>query len=236
YYLTADQWQKHLNPDDPVYIQRREARLAANKALKAKGAVEEAPFNPLPVHVLATLIKRGMAIKPVAWKSLEHHKERLPVSLLGKLKERMETSGTECPDEVKESLSQYLENLQSRETEASESVSETELQNVNLPDDKREKQAFGNLWLKLEQTEVFSTEILNLLDDYGDEMELMHTVTVLKKAKIDIDNHILEGWRQRACSEIKRLKRQDPLLSEVDPDVYQSCQELELFDGCGSIF
>ncbi len=236
YYLTADQWQKHLNPDDPVYIQRREARLDANKALKAKDAVEVAPFNPLPVHVLATLIKRGMAIKPVAWKSLDHHKERLPESLLGKLKERMETSGTECPDEVKESLFRYLENVQSREAEASEPVSEPEPQNVNPPDDKQEKKAFGSLWLKLDQTEVFSTEILNLLDDYGDEMELMHTVTVLKKAKIDIDNRILEGWRQRACSKIERLKRRDPLLLDIAEDVYQSCQELELLDGCGSIF
>ncbi|WP_257282379.1 hypothetical protein [Endozoicomonas sp. ISHI1] len=236
YYLTAEDWQKRLNPGDPVYIQRHEARLAENKTLKAKGAVEAAPFNPLPVHVLATLIKRGVAIKPVAWRSLDHHKERLPESLLGKLKERMETSGTECPDEVKESLSQYLENVQSRETEASEPVSEPEPQSVNPPGDKREKQPFGSLWSKLNQAEVFSTEILTLLDEYWDEMELMHIVTVLKKAKINISDHILEGWIQRAFSEIKRLKRLDPLLLEIDSDVYQSCQELELLDGCGSIF
>ncbi|WP_257255434.1 MULTISPECIES: hypothetical protein, partial [unclassified Endozoicomonas] len=83
---------------------------------------------------------------------------------------------------------------------------------------------------------VFDIEILTLLDGYRDEMELMHIVTVLKKAKIDISDHILEGWRQQACSEIKRLKSREPLLSVVDPDVYQSCQELELLDECGSIF
>uniref|UniRef100_UPI0021490589 hypothetical protein n=1 Tax=Endozoicomonas sp. ISHI1 TaxID=2825882 RepID=UPI0021490589 len=226
YYLTAEQWQKRLNPHNPIYIQRHEARLTAGKALKAKGTVEAAPFNPLPVHVLVTLIKTGMAIKPVAWKSLDHHKERLPESLLGKLKERMETSGTECPDEIKESLSQYLDHVQSSSAEACELDS----QSVNPPDDKREKQAFGRLWLKLNQSEVFCIEIMTLLDEYRDEMELRHIVATLKKAKVDIPNHILEGWRQLASSEIKRLKMQDPLLSEIDPDVYQSCQELELLD------
>ncbi|WP_257282017.1 hypothetical protein [Endozoicomonas sp. ISHI1] len=234
YYLTADQWQKRLNPDDPVCIQRHEARLAANKALNAKGAIETAAFSPLPVHVLATLIKRGMAIKPIVWKSLDHHKEKLPESLLGKLKERIEVSGTECPDEVKESLSQYLDSVQSGAAEACEPISEPEPQSVNPTDEKSEKQAFGSLWLKLNQTEVFGTEILTLLDEYKDEMELIHIVTVLKKAKINISDHILEGWIQRAFSEIKRLKMLDPLLSEVDPDVYESCQELDLLDGSGS--
>ncbi|WP_448218015.1 hypothetical protein [Endozoicomonas sp. 2B-B] len=158
YYVTADQWQRRLNSDDPVYIQRRKARLTANGEPGANGAVEAASFNPLPVHILAIL------------------------------------------------------------------------------DDKREKQAFASLWLKLNQTEIFGTEILNLLEEYENEIELMHTVTLLKKAKIDSATHILEVWRQRACSKIERLKKQDPLLSDVDPDVYQSCQELELLDGCGSIF
>ncbi|WOG29254.1 hypothetical protein [Endozoicomonas sp. 8E] len=158
YYLTADQWQERLNSDDPVYIQRRKARLAANVELRAKGVVEAAPFNPIPGHILAIL------------------------------------------------------------------------------DDKREKPAFASLWLKLNQTEIFGTEILNLLEEYESEMELMHTVALLKKAQIDSATHILEEWRQRACSEIEQLKKQDPLLSDVDPDVYQGCQELELLDGCGSIF
>ncbi|WP_257253552.1 hypothetical protein, partial [Endozoicomonas sp. SESOKO3] len=69
-----------------------------------------------------------------------------------------------------------------------------------------------------------------------DEMELMHIVTILKKAKIDIADHTMAEWRQRACSEIKQLRRRDPLLSEVNPDVYQGCQELELLDRCGGIF
>ncbi|WP_257282331.1 hypothetical protein [Endozoicomonas sp. ISHI1] len=236
YYLTADQWQKHLSPDDPVYIQRREARPDGNREPGAKGAVEPAPFKPLPIYVLANIIKTGMAIKSLVWKSLDHHKKRLPESLLGKLKERMETSGTECPDEVKESLSQYLENVRSREIEASEPVSEPEPQNVNPPNDKQEKQVFGSLWLKLNQTEVFGTEILTLLDEYKDEMELMHIVTVLKKAKINISDHILEGWIQRAFSKIKRLKKRDPSVLNFAEDVYQSCQELDLLDECGSIF
>ncbi|WP_422492187.1 hypothetical protein [Endozoicomonas sp. ALD068] len=121
---------------------------------------------------------------------------------------------------------QKLDNVQSRQAEACQAENELEPQ----------KQAFGSLWLKLNQTEIFGTEILNLLEEYESEMELMHTVTLLKKAKIDTDNCILEEWRQRACSKIEQLKKQDPLLSDVDPDVYQGCQELELLDGCGSIF
>ncbi|WP_422452479.1 hypothetical protein [Endozoicomonas sp. ALC066] len=121
---------------------------------------------------------------------------------------------------------QKLDNVQSRQAEACQPENELEPQ----------KQAFGSLWLKLNQTEIFGTEILNLLEEYESEMELMHTVTLLKKAKIDTDNCILEEWRQRACNKIEQLKKQDPLLSDVDPDVYQGCQELELLDGCGSIF
>ncbi len=121
---------------------------------------------------------------------------------------------------------QKLNNVQSRQAEACQVENELEPQ----------KQAFGSLWLKLNQTEIFGTEILNLLEEYENEMELMHTVTLLKKARIDTDNCILEEWRQRACNKIEQLKKQDPLLSDVDPDVYQSCQELELLDGCGSIF
>ncbi|WP_422134996.1 hypothetical protein [Endozoicomonas sp. ALD040] len=121
---------------------------------------------------------------------------------------------------------QKLDNVQSRQAEACQSANELEPQ----------KQAFGSLWLKLNQTEIFGSEILNLLDEYESEMELMHTVTLLKKAKIDSATHILEAWRQRACNKIEQLKKQDPLLSDVDPDVYQGCQELELLDGCGSIF
>ncbi len=121
---------------------------------------------------------------------------------------------------------QKLDNVQFRQAEACQVENELEPQ----------KQAFGSLWLKLNQTEVFGTEILNLLEEYESEMELMHTVTLLKKAKIDTDDCILEEWRQRACRKIEQLKRQDPLLSDVDPDVYQGCQELELLDGCGSIF
>ncbi|WP_422452481.1 hypothetical protein [Endozoicomonas sp. ALC066] len=121
---------------------------------------------------------------------------------------------------------QKLDNVQSRQAEACQPENELEPQ----------KQAFGSLWLKLNQTEIFGSEILNLLEEYESEMELMHTVTLLKKAKIDTATHILEVWRQRACNKIEQLKKQDPLLSDVDPDVYQSCQELELLDGCGSIF
>ncbi len=121
---------------------------------------------------------------------------------------------------------QKLNNVQSRQAEACQPENELEPQ----------KQTFGSLWLKLNQTEIFGSEILNLLEEYESEMELMHTVTLLKKARIDTDNCILEEWRQRACSKIEQLKKQDPLLSDVDPDVYQSCQELELLDGCGSVF
>ncbi|WOG30270.1 hypothetical protein [Endozoicomonas sp. 8E] len=121
---------------------------------------------------------------------------------------------------------QKLDNVQSRQAEVCQPENELEPQ----------KQAFGSLWLKLNQTEIFGSEILNLLEEYESEMELMHTVTLLKKARIDTDNCILEEWRQRACSKIEQLKKQDPLLSDVAPDVYQGCQELELLDGCGSIF
>ncbi len=121
---------------------------------------------------------------------------------------------------------QKLDNVQSRQAEACQPENELEPQ----------KQAFGSLWLKLNQTEIFGTEILNLLEEYESEMELMHTVTLLKKAKIDTATHILEAWRQRACNKIEQLKKQDPLLSDVAPDVYQGCLELELLDGCGSIF
>ncbi len=121
---------------------------------------------------------------------------------------------------------QKLDNVQSRQAEACQAENELETQ----------KQAFGSLWLKLNQTEIFGSEILNLLEEYESEMELMHTVTLLKKAKIDTAIYILEVWRQRTCNKIEQLKKQDPLLSDVDPDVYQSCQELELLDGCGSIF
>ncbi len=230
YYLTADEWQKRLKPDCPVYIQRRKAKLAANRELRAEGALTAAPFNPIPVHVLILLVRRGMTIKPITWRSLDHHKERLPAPLFCQLREKVEASGSECPDEIKESLSQYLDNIQPGDAEACDTVSETEAQSINLPDSKREKQAFDSLWSKLNQTEIFGTEILNLLDEYGDEMELTHTVTVLKKAKIDIADHILEGWRQRACSKIEQLKKRDTLLSDVAPDVYQNCQELELLD------
>ncbi len=121
---------------------------------------------------------------------------------------------------------QKLDNVESRQAEACQPENELEPQ----------KQAFGSLWLKLNQREIFGSEILNLLEEYESEMELMHTVTLLKKAKIDSATHILEEWRQRACNKIEQLKKQDPLLSDVDPDVYQGCQELELLDGCGSIF
>lgn len=76
--LTADEWQKRLKPDCPVYIQRRKAKLAANRELRAEGALTAAPFNPIPVHVLILLVRRGMTIKPITWRSLDHHKERLP--------------------------------------------------------------------------------------------------------------------------------------------------------------
>ncbi|WP_257282330.1 hypothetical protein [Endozoicomonas sp. ISHI1] len=230
YHLTAVQWQRRSQPDEPVRIQRREARSVENSEPGAKDAIEAAPFRPLPVYVLTTLISSQIAINSFVWKSLDQHKERLPESLLGKLRERIEASVTECPDEIKESLFQHLDNIQFRRAEASEPVNETELQSLNSLVEKNEIQAFSRLWLKLNQTEVFGTEILTLLDEYRDEMELMHAVTVLKKAKIDIADDMLEKWRQRAFSKIKRLKRQDPLLSEIDPDVYQSCQELELLD------
>ncbi|WP_257282328.1 hypothetical protein [Endozoicomonas sp. ISHI1] len=236
YYLTAEQWQRRLKPDDLVHTHGRETRLVANREPGAKGALEAAPFKPLPVYVLATLINKEMAIKSFVWRSIDQYKERLPESLLGKLRERIEASGTECPEEIKESLSQYLDNVQSGRAGAYGPFSEPETQSISATGDKREKQAFHSLWLKLNQTEVFGTEILTLLDEYGDEMELMHTVTVLKKAKIDTANHILERWRQRACSEIKRSISRDPLLSDISPDVYQSCQELELLDGCESTF
>ncbi|WP_422476241.1 hypothetical protein [Endozoicomonas sp. ALB032] len=121
---------------------------------------------------------------------------------------------------------QKLDNVQSRQAEACQPENELE----------PKKQAFGSLWLKLNQAKIFGTEILHLLEEYESEMELMHTVTLLKKAKIDSDIRTLEEWRQRACSKIEQLKKQDPLLSDIDPDVYEGCQELELLDGCGSIF
>ncbi len=121
---------------------------------------------------------------------------------------------------------QKQDNVQFRQAEACQVENELEPQ----------KQAFGSLWLKLNQTEVFGSEILNLLEEYESEMELMHTVTLLKKAKIDTATHILEAWRQRACNKIEQLKKQDPLLSDVAPDVYQGCLELELLYECGSFF
>ncbi|MDD7804263.1 MAG: hypothetical protein PUP46_01555, partial [Endozoicomonas sp. (ex Botrylloides leachii)] len=175
YYFTEDEWQKQLNseqyPEQPLYIQRRNAVLAANKEAREQGADEVAPFKPLPIFVLKTLINQNKAINPAVWKSFYHHKGRLPVSILRKMIEKLEAPDTTCPDEMKNTLFDFQDEVQHRGTEECRSVSETEPEGVNTPDNKKEKEAFSSLWLRLNTMEVFDTEILEILNEYRDEIE-----------------------------------------------------------------
>ena len=74
YYLSKDAWHKHCNPDPPGYFQRRMATCQQ----KERTAPDTIAFQPLSIPVLVALLKNNIHINPAAWKSFDHHKDRLP--------------------------------------------------------------------------------------------------------------------------------------------------------------
>ena len=232
YYFTEEELQSYLKQKLPVYVQRRVARLSASRMREPAVTGATVSFTPLPFSLLTTIVNKGIPIRRAAWKSVDHHKERLTRPLICKLREKMEAADAECPDEIKASLSQYFERVQTRRAEECDQEGAAELRDVDPPDENQEKEGFGSLWPKLIQRGVFESEILELLTDYMDNMELTHLVTTLLKAKVQEDNSLLDRFRQQACRQIKMLKSKNPLFLGLDDDDYQTLDKLGLLDEC----
>ena len=220
YYLTEDAWQQHCNPEQPLYVQRRVQRRIAACHQTGRTAPDAITFRPLSIPVLMGLLKNNIPIKPAAWKSFDHHKDRLPRAAHHQLLHDIEKAPHE---EIPVSLREYLEARRAQEEALpqlqNEMNSPTSPPPFTVVETLSEEEQFRRLWADLSRKELLVAADLELLADYKDHMTMEVIVNILKRAYAGIEPHRLDELRQLLGEKRDRYSRQDPLLLGLTDEV-----------------
>ena len=191
YYFSKEAWQQHCNPEAPGYFQRRMAACHQRERAAAEGTI----FH-LSIPALLGLLKHNIAINPCAWKSFDHHKDRLPRAAHGRL---LGEIGKAVSEDIPVSLKEYLEARRPQEeaiqprNERDAPVAVPPAMAVALPG---EEEQFQNLWSDLSRKELLIIADLELLAGYQEYMTMENIVSLLKRADARIEPYRLDGFRE----------------------------------------
>jgi hypothetical protein len=214
YYFSEDTWQQHCNSEASGYFQRRMAACHQRER-----AAPEVTFQVLSVPVLMGLLKHNIPIDPAAWKSFDHHKDRLPRAAHGRLLSEIEKA---AHGDIPVSLKDYLESSRAREEEA---LSQTEMNTPTSPPPAiavellSEEERFQRLWADLSRKERMVTADLELLADYKEYMTMENIISILKRVDVGVESHSLGEFGRLLGEKWDQLSGHDPLLLNLSDEI-----------------
>ena len=224
YYLSKDAWQKHCNPGSSGHFQRRMASCP-QKEITAPDAIA---FQPLSIPLLMTLLKSNIHIPPSAWKSFDHHKDRLPKEVHDQLLRKIEKAAHEV---IPVSLREYLEAGRPPEEDTlpqNQMDAPASTPPFHGMETLSEEERFRKLWADLSRKELIMVTDLELLAGYKEHMTMKHIVDILKRADAGMEPFRLYGLRQLLGEKIDQYSRQDPLLLELDDEIASYLTEFDM--------
>ena len=224
YYLSKDAWHKHCNPDPPGYFQRRMAACPQRE----RTVPDTIAFQPLSIPMLMALLKNNIHINPAAWKSFDHHKDRLPRAVHNRLLCEIEKV---AHDVIPVSLREYLE---ARRPSEEETLPQNQMDApAGTPpfhgmETLSEEEQFYKVWADLSRKELVMITDLELLAGYKEYMTMEHIVDILKRADAGMEPFRLYGLRQLLGEKIDQYSRQDPLLLGLDDEIASYLMEFDM--------
>ena len=224
YYLSKDAWHKHCNPDPPGYFQRRMAACPQRE----RTVPDTIAFQPLSIPMLMALLKNNIHINPAAWKSFDHHKDRLPRAVHNRLLCEIEKV---AHDVIPVSLREYLE---ARRPSEEETLPQNQMDApAGTPpfhgmETLSEEEQFYKVWADLSRKELVMITDLELLAGYKKYMTMEHIVDILKRADAGMEPFRLYGLRQLLGEKTDQYSRQDPLFLGLDDEIASYLMEFDM--------
>ena len=224
YYLSKDAWQKHCNPDPPGYFQRRMGTCQQRE----RTAPDAIAFQPFSIPLLMALLKNNIHIPPTAWKSFDHHKDRLPRAVHDRLLREIEKAAHEV---IPVSLREYLEARRPPEEETlPQNQMDAPASTVSFHgmETLSEEEQFRKLWADLSRKGLVMVTDLELLAGYKEHMTMKNIADILKRTDAGMEPGRLYEFRQLLGEKIDRYSRQDPLLLELDDEIASYLIEFDI--------
>ena len=174
------------------------------------------------------LLKNNIHINPAAWKSFDHHKDRLPGAVHDRLLHEIEKVAHEV---IPVSLREYLEARRPPEEETLPQ-NQTDAPASTLPfhgmELLGEEEQFRKVWADLSRKELVMVTDLELLAGYQEHMTMEHIVDILKRADAGMESFRFYGLRQLLGEKIDQYSRQDPLLLGLDDEIVSYLIEFDI--------
>ena len=224
YYLSKDAWQKHCNPDPPGYFQRRMGTCQQRE----RTAPDAIAFQPFSIPLLMALLKNNIHINPTAWKSFDHHKDRLPRAVHDRLLREIEKAAYEV---IPVSLREYLEAGRPPEEETlpqNQMAAPASTVSFHGMETLSEEEQFRKLWADLSRKGLVMVTDLELLAGYKEHMTMKNIADILKRTDAGMKPGRLYEFRQLLGEKIDRYSRQDPLLLELDDEIASYLIEFDM--------
>ena len=224
YYLSKDAWQKHCNSDSSGHFQRRMAACPQREITTP----DTIAFQPLSIPLLMALLKSNIHIPPTAWKSFDHHKDRLPGAVQDRLLREIEKTAHEV---IPVSLREYLE---ARRPPEEETLPQNQMDApAGTPpfhgmETLSEEEQFHKVWADLCRKELVMVTDLELLAGYKEYMTMEHIVEILKRADAGMESFRLYGLRQLLGEKIDQYSGQDPLFLGLDDEIASYLMEFDM--------
>ena len=224
YYLSKDAWQKHCNSDSSGHFQRRMAACPQREITTP----DTIAFQPLSIPLLMALLKSNIHIPPAAWKSFDHHKDRLPKAVHDQLLRKIEKTAHEV---IPVSLREYLEARRPPEEETlpqNQMDAPADIPSFHGMERLSEEEQFHKVWADLSRKELVMVTDLELLAGYKEYMTMEHIVEILKKADAGMESFRLYGLRQLLGEKIDQYSRQDSLFLGLDDEITSYLMEFDM--------
>ena len=219
YYFSEEAWQQHCTPEVLGYLQRRTVAFHQRE----RAAPDAHTFQPLSIPALMGLLKSNIHINAAAWKSFDHHKDRLPMAAHSRLLSEMEKATHEG---IPVSLRDYLEaGRPGAQNEMSVAVVGPPAMEVELP--SKEKR-FQSLWADLSRKERVIVADLELLAGYKEYMTMETIVSILKRIDAGIEPYSIHEFRQLLRQKRDQHLRHDPLLLNLSAEILDYFIEAEI--------
>ena len=218
YYFSQEAWQRHCPPGLPGYFQSGMATCHKRES----AAPDAISFHPLSIPALTGLLKHNIRINPSAWKSFDHHKDRLPGAAHSRLLNEIEKAAHE---DIPVSLKEYLEARRPLE----EALPQNEMNAPASPPPAiavditvellSEEEQFQRLWADLSEKALVMVADMELLAGYKDYMTMEHIVSLLKRADVRMEPYRFDELRQLLDEKKDRYLRHEPLLFNLSDEV-----------------
>ena len=214
YYFSQEVWQRHCTPGLPGDSQRR-----MTACHQRESAAPDATTFHLSIPALMGLLKHNIRINPSAWKSFDHHQDRLPGAAHSRLLNEIEKAAYE---DIPVSLKEYLEARRPPEEDA---WTQNEMNAPASPPPAiavellSKEEQFQRLWADLSEKTLMVVADMELLAGYKDYMTMEYIVSILKRADVGMEPYRVDELRRLLGEKKDQYLRHDPLLLNLSDEI-----------------